>query len=76
MSDPFDSGLFDEDGPFEIDDQVSHLFKHPSWGVDDSGDVWASDPLFLSRQATGPLADGRRRIPASLGRSAGSLEIP
>jgi len=36
----------DEDWPFEIDQQVSHLFKHPGLSLDDIGDVWASDPLF------------------------------
>lgn len=46
VSDPFDPDLLDADWPFEIDDQVSHLFKHPSLGVDDIGEVWLSDPLF------------------------------
>lgn len=36
----------DEDWPFEIDQQASHLFKHSGLGLDDISDVWASDPLF------------------------------
>jgi hypothetical protein len=32
--------------PFEIDHQVSHLFKHPDLGVDDIRDMKASEPLF------------------------------
>lgn len=42
----FDLDLLDDDDPFEIDEQVSHLFKHPRLGIDDIGDVWASDPVF------------------------------
>ena len=39
----FDPDLLDEQDPFEIDAQATHLFKHPHLGVED---VWASDPLF------------------------------
>jgi hypothetical protein len=42
----FDPNLLDDDWPFEIDHQVSHLFKHPHLGVDDIRDMWASEPLF------------------------------
>lgn len=42
----FDPDLLDDDWPFEIDHQVSHLFKHPHLGVDDIRDMWASEPLF------------------------------
>ena len=42
----FDPNLLDDDWPFEIDQQVSHLFKHPHLGVDDIRDMWASEPLF------------------------------
>lgn len=42
----FDPDLLDEEDPFEIDDQVAHLFKHPHLGIDDIDDVWASNPLF------------------------------
>ena len=42
----FDVDLLDDDWPFEVDHQVAHLFKHPQLGVEDIGDVWASDPVF------------------------------
>lgn len=42
----FDVDDLDEDWPFEIDQQASHLFKHPGLGLDDISDVWASEPLF------------------------------
>ncbi len=42
----FDPDLLGDDGIFEVDAQVAHLFKHPHLGVDDIYDVWASNPLF------------------------------
>jgi hypothetical protein len=42
----FDLDLLDDDDPFEIDEQVAHLFKHPYLGVEDIHDVWQSDPIF------------------------------
>ena len=42
----FDPDLLDDDWPFEIDHQVSHLFKHPRLDVDDIKDMWVSEPLF------------------------------
>ena len=42
----FDPNLLDDDWPFEIDHQVSHLFKHPHLGMVDIRDMWASEPLF------------------------------
>lgn len=44
--DRFDVDDLDEDWPFEIDRQASHLFKHPGLGLDDISDVWTSQPLF------------------------------
>ncbi|MGI8625483.1 MAG: hypothetical protein ACR2J5_02770 [Geodermatophilaceae bacterium] len=44
--DRFEVDRLDDDWPFEIDRQASHLFKHPRLGVDDIGDVWANNPLF------------------------------
>jgi hypothetical protein len=41
-----DLDLLDDEEPFEIDDQVAHLFKHPALGIDDVYEVWRSDPLF------------------------------
>lgn len=48
---PFDPDLLDDDHPFEIDDQIAHLFKHPRLGVDDVYEVWVSDPLFYPATA-------------------------
>lgn len=42
----FDVDELDETSPFDIDEQASHLFKHPGLGVDDVRDVWTSAPLF------------------------------
>jgi hypothetical protein len=47
----FDPNLLDDDWPFEIDHQVSHLFKHPHLGVDDIRDMWANEPLFYPAKA-------------------------
>ncbi len=41
-----DLDRLDEDDPFEIGEQVAHLFKHPRLGVDDVYEVWQSAPLF------------------------------
>jgi hypothetical protein len=46
VSDPFDLDLLDDENPFEIDDQATHLFKHPRLGIEDIYEVWQSDPLF------------------------------
>jgi hypothetical protein len=48
-----DPDLLRED-PFEVDDQVAHLFKHPHLGLDDVHEVWNSDPLFYEAR---PPAD-------------------
>jgi hypothetical protein len=46
VADLFEIDLLDDDDPFEIDEQASHVFKHSNLGVDDIYDVWRSDPLF------------------------------
>lgn len=46
MAEPFDLDLLDDNDPFEIDDQMAHLFKHAPLGIDDICEVWESDPLF------------------------------
>lgn len=46
----FDLDLLDDGWPFEIDEQASHLFKHPYLGTQDIRDVWMSDPLFYPAQ--------------------------
>jgi hypothetical protein len=55
----FDLDLLAEEDSFEIDAQSAHLFKHPTLGIENIREVWASDPMSLPRQTT-PLADGRR----------------
>ncbi len=57
----FDVDDLDEDWPFEIDQQASHLFKHPGLGLDDINDGWTRAAV-LPGQATRPLAHGRRSI--------------
>ena len=42
----FDLDLLNDEWPFEIDDQVSHLFKHPNLGIADIAEVWMNSPLF------------------------------
>jgi hypothetical protein len=42
----FDLDLLEDDNPFEIDTQATHLFKHAHLGLQDVYDVWTSDPLF------------------------------
>ena len=37
----FEPDLLDDEWPFEIDHQVSHVFKHPLLGVNDIEDIWA-----------------------------------
>lgn len=44
--DRFDVDALDDNWPFEIDQQASHLFKHPGLGLSDIADIWDSDPLF------------------------------
>ena len=44
--DRFDVDDLDDDWPLEIDEQVSHLFKHPGLGLADIEEVWTNDPLF------------------------------
>lgn len=66
----FDPDLLDDEDPFEIDAQAAHLFKHPHLGIEDINDVWSSDPLLLSGQAAGTLADVRRARRPSAGRAA------
>jgi hypothetical protein len=50
-----DVDLLDPDDPFEVDEQLAHLFKHSKLGLDDVYDVWQDDPLFYPAPA--PPAD-------------------
>ena len=42
----FDLDRLDPDDPFEIDDQVAHLFKHGPLGIEDVYEAWRSRPGF------------------------------
>lgn len=42
----FDPQLLDDEDPFEIDDQLAHLFKHEALGVADIYEAWEQSPLF------------------------------
>lgn len=42
----FDLDLLDEDDPFEIDDQLAHLFKHNGVDPADLYELWESAPAF------------------------------
>ncbi|WP_420445917.1 hypothetical protein [Candidatus Poriferisodalis sp.] len=46
MERPFDVDLLDDHDPFEITDQLPHLFKHGRLGVSDIVEVWQNRPLF------------------------------
>jgi hypothetical protein len=40
--DRFDVDALNDSGPFEIDQQAGHLFKHPGLGLDDFADIWGA----------------------------------
>ncbi|MEX0698525.1 MAG: hypothetical protein WD354_02225 [Acidimicrobiia bacterium] len=50
----FDPTLLDASEPFEIDTQLSHLFKHAGLSVDDVYDVFFGRPLFYPAKEDGP----------------------
>jgi hypothetical protein len=50
ISEAFDLDLLDDEWPFEIDDHLSHLSKHPYVNTEDVAEVWMSDPLFYPAQ--------------------------
>jgi hypothetical protein len=42
----FDVEALDETDPFEVDDQLIHLYKHQGMDLCDVYEVWTDDPLF------------------------------
>lgn len=44
--DRFEPDLLDDEDPFEVDEQLAHLFKHAALGLADVHEVWEADPLF------------------------------
>jgi len=51
---PFDIEALDEVDPFEVDDQLIHLYKHKGMDVYDIYEVWADNPLFYPGKDGGP----------------------
>ena len=50
----FDVEALDELDPFEIDDQLIHLYKHGGMDLCDVYEVWMDDPLFYPGREEGP----------------------
>ena len=50
----FDIEALDEVDPFEIDDQLIHLYKHKGMDICDIYEVWTDNPLFYPGSETGP----------------------
>ena len=42
----FDVEALDETDPFEVDDQLIHLYKHQGMDLCDVYEVWMDNPLF------------------------------
>lgn len=45
--DRFDFDLLDQQDPFEIDEQIVHLFKHAGLGVADVLELWDTIPSSI-----------------------------
>lgn len=75
MSEPVDLEGLDDIEPFEVDEQIAHLFKHPPLGIDDVMDAWSSDPAVLRGQTARSMVDVRGGQWASTRRAAGSISI-
>lgn len=50
----FDVEDLDEEDPFEVDDQLIHLYKHAGMDLYDIYEVWTDDPLFYPAAEDGP----------------------
>ncbi len=50
----FDVEALDEMDPFEVDDQLIHLYKHQSMDLCDVYEVWTDNPLFYPGREEGP----------------------
>lgn len=71
MGELLDLDLLDDADPFEIDDQMAHLFKHGGLGIEDIYEVWESEPVFYPAKPPAHwlmVADGR----SGAGRAAGA----
>jgi hypothetical protein len=50
----FDVEALDEEDPFEVDDQLIHLYKHNRMDLCDVYEVWADNPVFYPGREDGP----------------------
>lgn len=50
----FDVEALDETDPFEVDNQLIHLYKHVGMDVYDILEVWTDNPLFYPAREDGP----------------------
>jgi hypothetical protein len=50
----FDIEALDEVDPFEVDDQLIHLYKHEGMDLCDVYEVWMDEPLFYPGREDGP----------------------
>ncbi len=50
----FDVEDLDEVDPFEVDDQLVHLYKHEGMDLCDVYEVWMDNPLFYPGSEEGP----------------------
>lgn len=44
----FDYKNLDPDDPFEVDDQIAHLYKHDNLGLEDALEILDDTPLFYA----------------------------
>lgn len=52
--DRFDYEALDEEDPFEVDRQRTHLFKHEGLDLSDISEVWTDNPIFYPGRDDGP----------------------
>jgi hypothetical protein len=50
----FEVADLDETDPFEVDDQLIHLYKHEGMDLCDVYEVWTDNPLFYPGREDGP----------------------
>jgi len=50
----FDVEALDDIDPFELDDQLLHLYKHQGMDLCDIYEVWTDNPLFYPGREDGP----------------------
>jgi hypothetical protein len=58
VPEPLDLDLLDDEDPFEVDEQVAQLFKHPALGFEDPCHVPPDRLLRRGRSPCRPLSGG------------------